>query len=104
MSETKKREWTVPEDLADLLAAGIYERVSRELVQEAHFEHEVITRRVGGVIKTAPFRAKVRGQWLVVGYQCQWESFVPGMTIDVDEPEVSDPAPDLADEAEPVLN
>lgn len=101
MTDSKKREWTVPEDLAERMAQGVYVPVDREEVREAEIEAEIIKHRLGGVVKSAPIRVKVDGRWLVVGHQYQWESFAPGMTIDLDaKPVESEPDP----EPEPVLN
>jgi len=100
MSEPKKREWTVPEDLRELLAQGVYVPVDREAVKDAEIEVEIIKHRLGGVVKSAPIRVKANDQWIVVGHSYQWESFAPGMTIDLDQQADGEPA----DDPEPVLN
>src|SRR3712207_1500680 len=73
-----KREWFVPEELPQLLAEQVYVPVSREEAQDAHVEAEIISRRIGGVVKVGPIRFEVGDNWVTVGYQFRWESFAPG--------------------------
>lgn len=120
MSDKRKpagvREWHVPSNLPDIVMhaqngyADELDPIGREESMQAFMDAEAICHRLGGLINIGAVKVERTDGFITVGYSFYHKSFVE--TVDKArqaKPEVTDPAPDLADEAdvvepEPVLN
>lgn len=108
MSEPKKREWFVPEDLpfhyyeARKGEGYVPPPVDREEAINVFIETETVLNRVGGTVSISPLRVEINGAWITIGYVIVWKSFAEGQSIQSAPPEVSDDAAEAL-EPEPEL-